>query len=161
MAKSKKIVVKYLVYESVDELDSMRQKLVDKAKKAGKNAYAPYSNFHVGAAVRLENGEIILGNNQENAAFPSGLCAERVAIFAAHANYPNEKITHLAITSEGDFIDKNAILSPCGACRQVLVESSQRQKNPFEVILLNPDASVLVFDDARDLMPLIFDGSTE
>ena len=146
----------YSQYQSINELDKADQELAKLAIDAMKNAYAPYSKFHVGAALRLENGEMILGNNQENIAYPSGLCAERVALFYSGANYPGIAIQTLCIVAKGDLISNNAILSPCGSCRQVMLESENRQKNPIKVILINQDGSLYVVDSVKFFLPFGF-----
>jgi len=156
MKEKQQVQINYTVISSLEDLNSDQLRVIDKAKEAVLDAYAPYSNFKVGAAALLGNGEMILGNNQENVAYPSGLCAERVALFAANSHFPKEKVTHLAIASQGDFIDLNSILSPCGACRQVMAEVIHRQGSTFELLLLNPDGSIFVFSDATDLLPFVF-----
>lgn len=156
MKEKHQLHINYSVISSVEDLNQEQLKVIEKSKEAVINAYAPYSNFKVGAAVLLDNGTVILGNNQENVAYPSGLCAERVALFSANAQFPEKKITHLAISSQGDFIDINSILSPCGACRQVMVEVVHRQGESFELLLLNPDGSIYIFSDATDLLPFVF-----
>lgn len=152
----KKITISYNHYPNVSVLTEENQQLVSAAQKAVRNAYAPYSKFSVGAAVLLDNGKIIEGNNQENIAYPSGLCAERVAMFYAGANYPDHKVQKIAIASDGDLIGPESFLTPCGSCRQVMAEVSQRQKSSFEILLLNNDESVLVFDSINDLLPFVF-----
>ena len=152
----KNITIKYEHIPTVKSLSDTDQKLIKEAEKAVKNAYAPYSKFEVGAAVLLDNGEVVIGNNQENIAFPSGLCAERVALFAAGANYPNQEVVKLAIASKGDLVDKDQFLSPCGACRQVMAEVSMRQDKSFEIMILNNDGSILIFKEIKDLLPFIF-----
>ena len=119
-------------------------------------AYAPYSNFKVGASVRLENGEIVVGNNQENIAYPSGLCAERVALFYVGANYPNVSIETICIVAKGDLIPIDSILAPCGCCRQVMIESEQRQSKPIRVILVNQNKTVVVIETVKHFLPFIF-----
>jgi cytidine deaminase len=146
----------YSQYQSINELDKADQELAKLAIDAMENAYAPYSKFHVGAALRLENGEMILGNNQENIAYPSGLCAERVALFYSGANYPGIAIQTLCIVAKGDLIPNHAILSPCGSCRQVMLESENRQKNPIKVILINQDGSLYVVDSVKFFLPFGF-----
>jgi cytidine deaminase len=146
----------YSQYQSINELEKADQELAKLAIDAMKSAYAPYSKFHVGAALRLENGEMILGNNQENIAYPSGLCAERVALFYSGANYPGIAIQTLCIVAKGDLIPNNAILSPCGSCRQVMLESENRQKNPIKVILINQDGSLYVVDSVKFFLPFGF-----
>lgn len=140
---------------SFEELDKNDQDLIRKAMKATDNSYAPYSGFSVGAAVLMDNGRVYVGANQENAAYPSGLCAERTAIFAAHAQHPNDKIVSLAIAARNrdGFIPKPA--APCGACRQVILESEMRYSQPIKILLYGTEA-VYVIDTVRDILPLQF-----
>ncbi|QWX85726.1 cytidine deaminase [Cellulophaga sp. HaHaR_3_176] len=129
------------------------------AVEARKNAYAPYSNFQVGAAVLLENGEVVIGSNQENAAYPSGLCAERVAIYHASAKYPNVIIKAVAIsaTSKNYVVDSPA--APCGNCRQSMIEYEQKQKLPIKILLMGEKGEVLKIDSLLDILPLAFNSS--
>jgi len=138
-----------------DELTDSQRALIEVAKEQIKRSYCPYSHFHVGAAVRLSNGVVIRGSNQENAAYPSGLCAERTALFAAGAQYPEEKVESLAIAcfTGGHFTKIPG--SPCGGCRQVMVETEHRYKGKMEVMLYGED-EIFVFESAADLLPLIF-----
>ena len=140
------------------ELSPMDQALMEKAEKATEAAYAPYSEFHVGAAVQLDNGEVILGNNQENIAYPSGLCAERVAVFAAMANFPNAVIETIAVYAHSDRFELKEAVSPCGACRQVLAEYESRQGKPIRVIL-SSGGKILILNSSHDLLPLVFNPS--
>lgn len=146
----------FRVLDSWKELDERTQSLVQKAFDALENAYAPYSKFKVGAAVLLSNGEIVLGNNQENIAYPSGLCAERVALFYAGANFPNEKVKEIVIVAKGDLVAHDSILSPCGSCRQVMLETENRQQKPMKVTLVNQNGSVLILDAVQHLLPFGF-----
>lgn len=146
----------YQYYESVELLNSDDIELVNKSKEAMNNAYAPYSNFKVGASLRLKNGEIILGNNQENIAYPSGLCAERVALFHAGAMHPKEVIETICVIAKGELISFDSILSPCGACRQVMLESEKRQEHPLRVLLVNQNDSVILVDSAKYFLPFTF-----
>jgi cytidine deaminase len=142
---------------ALSELTEKEQQLVQAAKAATKNAYAPYSNFHVGAAALLDDGQIVIGNNQENAAYPSGLCAERVAIFHVGANYPEKKVLQMAIVAkpaDKDFIEAY----PCGGCRQVLLEYQNKQKTPIELLMVQPNDQILKVN-ADQLLPFGFDGS--
>ena len=138
-----------------DELDEGQQELVNTAKQMTEQAYCPYSRFSVGAAARLKNGMIVKGSNQENAAYPSGLCAERSALFAAGAQYPEQPVEKLAIAcfTDGHFTKEPG--SPCGACRQVMIETEHRYGGKMEVLLYGEDET-FVFDSAADLLPLIF-----
>lgn len=148
------LTTKITVY-SYDECTEVEKKLIDAAKESTSSAYAPYSNFKVGAALLLENGEIVTGNNQENAAYPSGLCAERTAVFYANAQYPNQKAEALAVAAfyNGEFTDD--LISPCGSCRQVLLEVESRYNSPVK-ILLYKKGEVYVADSMSSLMPLSF-----
>ena len=140
----------------LDELSSEERELIQLAKEATKSSYAPYSHFHVGAAVLLGNGQKVIGCNQENAVLPAGICAERSAIFAAGAQYPDQPIKVLAIAArdtKGEFTKEP--VSPCGVCRQVIVEVETRYQLPVKVLLYGQDA-VYVFDSIREIMPLTF-----
>ena len=138
-----------------DELTEEQQAVVNIAKEQTKHSYCPYSHFHVGAAAKLANGEVIRGCNQENAAYPSGLCAERSALFAAGAQYPDQAVTKLAIAcyTDGHFTKEPG--SPCGACRQVMLETEHRYGGKMEVLLYGENETY-VFESAADLLPLIF-----
>ena len=142
-------------YEQLDELPELQAKLVTSAIEAAKKAYAPYSAFKVGAAALLRNGEIITGNNQENAAYPSGLCAERVAIFYAGSQYPDIPVDALAITAIREGSIQEEPVSPCGGCRQVLLEKENLGKSPMQVILYG-SKRIQVLNRASDLLPLPF-----
>jgi cytidine deaminase len=140
---------------TLEEMEPSMRELVEKAKAMTQNAYCPYSHFHVGAAARLADGQIVAGSNQENAAYPSGLCAERTTLFAANANNPNTPVEALAIAcyTQGHFTKDAA--SPCGACRQVMLETEHRFGKPMQVILYGEDMCY-VFDSAADLLPMNF-----
>lgn len=144
--------IKVCTYE---ELDPTLAQLVDIAKAKTQDAYCPYSHFHVGAAVLLADGQIIKGANQENAAYPSGLCAERTALFAANANHPQTPVVALAIAcyTEGHFTYEPG--SPCGACRQVMTETEHRFQQPMRIVLYG-EKECYIFQSASDLLPLIF-----
>lgn len=134
-------------------LDELR--LRDEAIVAAKGAYAPYSKFSVGAAVLLNDGTIVVGNNQENGAYPSGLCAERVALFAAHANHPKKRVVLMAVIAlQDNHITPNPI-TPCGGCRQVMLESVNRQKKSFKILLFGRSQTIRL-DDVTALLPLPF-----
>jgi cytidine deaminase len=157
--KKRDISVSVDIYESRGEMSDEYRKLVSEATVAAKSAYSPYSGFSVGAAVLLENGEIITGSNQENAAYPSGLCAERVAVFYAKAKYPDVAIKQLAVIAlKGDeVVDPPA--APCGACRQVLIEYEEQQDSPLQVLLAGK-SEVIKIETSSDLLPISF-GSKE
>jgi len=142
-------------YDNVKELPDASRMLVEMAKEATENAWAPYSKFRVGAALLLENGEIISGNNQENVAFPSGLCAERVALFYAGSRYPGIPVHRIALAawSDGDFVDEPVY--PCGDCRQVLLEHENRVRRPVEIIMFGKKETKIV-SSVKDLLPLPF-----
>lgn len=137
------------------ELNEEQKNVVEAAKKATSGSYSPYSNFKVGAALLLENGKIITGSNQENAAYPSGLCAERTAIFYAGANYPYVPIRKLAIISRQGEEFGREICSPCGACRQVICEAEARAGHPIEILLCS-DSEVYIFNGIEGLLPFGF-----
>ncbi|PKP47398.1 MAG: cytidine deaminase [Bacteroidetes bacterium HGW-Bacteroidetes-12] len=139
------------------KISSETKLLLAKAEQNLNNAYAPYSTFKVSSAVRLKNGEIILGTNQENAAYPSGICAERVAVFYAGATFPNEIIEEIAIVTE---TSNETPFSPCGACRQVLLEYEYKQKQPIKVVLKSGNSKIWCFSSISDLLPFAFDGSS-
>ncbi len=148
--------IKVKEYDNLEELTYEERKLMNIAREATLNAYAPYSNYYVGAAVLLENGEIVTGNNQENVAYPSGLCAERVALFAASATYPNVKIKAIAITSRArDFIVDSPV-SPCGACRQVISEYEMLAGEKIKVILMGQQGKIQILEGIENLLPLVF-----
>ena len=148
------IETKVAVYH-FEELSEEYKSLINRAKEQVKKSYAPYSKFHVGAALLLENGEIVTGNNQENAAYPSGLCAERTAMFYANSQYPNVPVKTLAVAAwtNGKFVTQP--ITPCGACRQVLLETETRFKNDITVLLYGTEA-VFKIENVKELLPLSF-----
>lgn len=147
------------MYESVSELPTPIQDLMNKAQQARDHAYAPYSRFKVGAALQMDNGEVVIGNNQENAAYPSGLCAERVAVFHAGAIYPDMPITALAICVKSLEKVIHTPTPPCGACRQSLAEYEARQQTPMAVYFMGEEGAVVKAHSMADLLPLVFDRS--
>ena len=152
----KNIGISYEELNNWKDLSDKDQLLVEAAIKVRKSAYAPYSKFTVGASILLSNGEILTGSNQENIAYPSGLCAERVALFYAGANFSDQYVDTLCIVAKGNLVPVETILSPCGGCRQVMAETEKRQKRPYRVILVCQNDVTLVFDSATDLLPLAF-----
>ena len=138
------------------ELSKQEQELVSNAKSAFESAYAPYSGFLVGASLLLENGEIINGSNQENVAYPSGLCAERVALFYAGAKFPNVKIKTIAVSVFSKSFQVKEVISPCGACRQVMAEYEDKQGEDIKVLLHAPNDDVLIANTVEDLLPFMF-----
>jgi cytidine deaminase len=156
----KDIHIGYEHFKSSSELNDIEKKLFERAKTARENAYAPYSNFLVGCAVLLENGEIYSGNNQENAAFPSGLCAERTALFWIGANFPNEKIKKIFIIGgPREFSEKTPPIPPCGACRQSLMEYETKQNENIDVYFSNLNEEVFKVNSIKDLLPFYFDST--
>ncbi len=145
------------VYDNLAELSANDQSLMKQAMEIRKKAYAPYSNFRVGAAVLLENGKVLLGSNQENAAYPSGLCAERVAIYNAGANYPTIKILKIAISATSDTNPNTTPIPPCGSCRQSIAEFETNQQIPIEIFFMGESGSVHKSDSLKNLLPFMFD----
>lgn len=152
--KEFKIEVNVKVYQ-YDELSVEDKELVERAKDATRHSYARYSRFYVGAALRLEDGTIQIGANQENAAFPSGLCAERSAIFAAQSMLPHLSITTLAIAARNDSGFILTPITPCGACRQVILEMEDRYNRPIRILLYGENG-VYELSSVKDLLPLSF-----
>jgi cytidine deaminase len=142
-------------YFSISDLPESDRELILAARETSNDAYAPYSNFKVGAALQLSNGETITGNNQENADFTDGLCAERVALFYANAKYPNSAVKSIAVTAQNSDGFIHGPAKPCGSCRQVLVETEVRFKQPIRLILDGTD-KIIVFDNAESLLPFAF-----
>jgi len=154
--KIREINIQIEEYSDASLLKDWENALLNQALIAIDGSYAPYSEFHVGAAVLLENGEIIMGSNQENAAYPSGLCAERVAIFHAKSKYPELKVKAIAITASSDnFITKSPI-TPCGACRQVIAETESRQHEKIRIVMKGQEGLVQVVNGIENLLPLMF-----
>ena len=142
-------------FGTFDELSADDQHLIQTAIAAIENSYSPYSRFQVGAALRLANGKEVMGANQENAAFPSGLCAERSAIFAAQSNYPDQPVTALAIAARNEYGLMHDPIVPCGACRQVILEIEDRYKQPIRILLYGT-GGVYVINPVTELLPLQF-----
>lgn len=148
-----------IVEKAFAELSEQEMELVTAAREIARDAYAPYSQFRVGAAVRLASGRIVTGSNQENAAYPSGLCAERTTLFYAGAQYPNDPVVALVVTAMKSDNQYVALAAPCGGCRQVILETADRYKRPFPVYLAG-HSSVKIVDDCRLLLPINFDASS-
>lgn len=151
------IISKYTVYNTVEELPQDVKKLMEEAVKVRKTSYAPYSHFHVGAALLLDNNEIVLGSNQENAAYPSGLCAERVAVFHANAVYPDAKILKMAISAAAETKKVTEPIPPCGACRQSIAEYEVKQNTPIEIYFMGEEGEIYKSDSLKNLLPLVFE----
>lgn len=148
-----------IVYEEAGALPPGDLDLLLRAKRARQDAYAPYSGFQVGAAVLLETGEVVLGNNQENASYPSGLCAERVAVFHAGATHPGVRITAIAITATGRVAPLTVPAAPCGNCRQSLLEYEQKQGHPIRILMQGSKGRIYECPSVASLLPLGFDGT--
>jgi len=145
------------VYENLQELPESVRDLMEQAISIRKKAYAPYSKFRVGAAILLDNGKVVLGSNQENAAYPSGLCAERVAIFKAGAIYPDAKIVSMAITAASYTNQTTAPIPPCGACRQSIAEYEFKQDESIEIYFMGEIGMIYKSDSLKNLLPFSFD----
>lgn len=147
------------LFDNISQLSVKDVELMQKAIEARKKAYAPYSKFSVGCAILLDNGKIILGNNQENAAYPSGMCAERVAIWKASSEYPNMKVSKIAITASSSEKKVDKPVGPCGACRQTLSEYEINQKQPIEVLFMGEVGQIIKTESLLSLLPFSFDSS--
>jgi cytidine deaminase len=150
----------YDVYDSLDELDKEDAWLLNEAREVTSVAYAPYSNFNVGAVAKMANGEIVAGTNQENASYPAGLCAERVLLSSAATLYPNVAIDTIAISYNNTNGESNHPISPCGICRQSLVEYEERTKQAIRLILSGMEGKVFIVQKSNLLLPLSY-GSTD
>lgn len=156
--KSTKLTIStsFEVYKSAADLPAEDLELLKKAQKAVKTAYAPYSGFNVGAAILLNNGKTVSGNNQENAAYPSGLCAERVALFYANANYPNVGVKTIAVSVKANHQVITEPVSPCGSCRQVIAEYENLYETPIRIIMSGETGKVYVSESIENLLPFMF-----
>ncbi len=154
--KESKFEFNYNVFDSIDELPEDQQKLLKQAREVTAQAYAPYSNFQVGAIAKLANGEIVSGSNQENASFPVGLCAERVLLATASSMFPRIPIESIAISYKSENVNSDHPISPCGICRQALQEYKGRVSHPVQLILGGMTGPVYVIDSASRLLPLAF-----
>ena len=155
----KRLIVNYEEFASVQEMNAEDQQLVALALEAQKGSYSPYSHFQVGAALRLADGTILKGANQENAAYPSGLCAERTVLFYAGANYPDVAADTLAIAGSDRGVLCESPASPCGACRQVMAETQKRHGQPLKTIWVG-SKRIRIFHSVDDILPFIFDSLT-
>ncbi len=155
--KEIRINTKFLVYENISELPIDVQDLMSQAVEIRKKAYAPYSKFRVGAAILLDNGKVVLGSNQENAAYPSGLCAERVAVFQAGALYPDAKMIKIAISATSDENPVKSPIPPCGACRQSIAEYEFKQDNDIEIYFMGEVGDIYLSESLKNLLPFVFD----
>ncbi len=151
------ITTQFKAFDTIPDLPTDIQELMSQAVAVRKNAYAPYSKFRVGVAILLDNGKIVLGSNQENAAYPSGLCAERVAIFHAGAIYPAAKILKMAITAASDTNQTTTPIPPCGSCRQSIAEYEIKQGTPIEIYFMGEIGIIYKSDSIKNLLPFMFD----
>ena len=154
------ITTKFKVFEDQTQLPENIQSLMQQAIEIRKKAYAPYSHFRVGAAIALDNGKIVLGSNQENAAYPSGLCAERVAIYQAGAIYPDAKIVTIAISAASDSNPTLSPIPPCGSCRQSIAEYEFKQDAPIEIYFMGESGEVYKSNSINNLLPLSFNSTS-
>lgn len=153
-----KLKVEFSVVSDWSHFLEEEKRLLNKAIEATVDAYAPYSKFNVGAAVLLENGKIIKGNNQENATYPNGLCAERVALFNAASNFPKNKINAIALTIEYEGKDITEPVFPCGSCRQSILEYEDRFKQNIKIYIIGPNKEVVIINSVKDILPFAFSG---
>ena len=156
----KEIILQYQQFNNISELELIEIQLLEEAEKAASKAYAPYSKFKVGCALLLENGLIVSGNNQENASYPLGLCAERVAFFNAGANYSGIKIKSAAIYAESELFEVKDFVSPCGACRQAMSEYEFNQKTAIPLIMKGKSGPIIKTNSVSSLLPLQFNRSS-
>ena len=157
MNKAHQISSHFTIYENADDLPAEDRNLLEKAIEARGRAYAPYSNFNVGAAILLDNGEIFQGNNQENAAYPSGMCAERVAIWSAVSRFPGSKILKVFISANFKDRELKEPVSPCGSCRQAIAEYELRQHEKIEIYFSGEQGRIIKAHSIRDLLPYAFE----
>jgi len=159
MPQKKTLNIDFAIYDSVEELNKLDKALMAQAINAREKAYAPYSKFNVGAAVYLENGKVVLGSNQENASYPAGLCAERVAVFYAGAQFPEVKIKTIAITAASKDYEVATPAAPCGNCRQAIFEYEFKQKEPIKLLMMGQVGKIVQCNSIADILPLGFNSS--
>lgn len=152
----KEINIAFEEFKSIQELDIQDQMLCERSIKALDHSYSPYSNFKVGVAVLLASGKIVYGSNQENVAYPSGLCAERVALFAIGANYPDDEIISIAVTAQTNDFKIEQPVTPCGSCLQVMAEYEKKQKRPFDILLYCIDGPIWKVKGVNNFLPFLF-----
>lgn len=157
--RKKKVGFELTIFNSIKDLPTEFQQLMQKAEQAREKAYAPYSNFLVGAAVLLKNGEVIVGNNQENAAYPSGLCAERVAVYQAGAQFPSIPITAIATSARSKNYKVSVPVTSCGSCRQAMAEYEQKQNAPIRLFFMGQEGEIYGCGSVSDILPLAFGNS--
>lgn len=158
--KKIKVESDFTVYKSLEELPKEVKQLMLKAIEARRKAYAPYSQFFVGAAILLDNNEVVTGSNQENASYPSGLCAERTAIYYAGAKYPNVIIKAIAISAASQKHKTTNPVPPCGACRQTISEYEMKQNSPITIYFMGEEGEIMKSDSLENLLPFIFKKSS-
>jgi len=146
----------FIIFDNLEDLDAESKYLVHKAKEASEHAYAPYSKFMVGAAALLADGKVVTGCNQENAAYPSGMCAERVALFTVGSQHADQKIVKIAVTAKRESAKELVPATCCGSCRQVMLEFEMRQQNSIKVVMLNKEHHWVVAPSAESLLPFSF-----
>lgn len=151
--------IEYQIYDDATHLSALQFNLLQSALDAAKSAYAPYSNFYVGAAILMDNDSIITGCNQENASYPCGICAERAALYSIISIAPGSKILKLAVAIQNETPHKDYPPSPCGICRQVMCEFESINQNPIELILGHPAKTCFVFKSCKDILPFSFDAN--
>ena len=154
--EKKSITSEIIIYDDITELSQKEQELLKRAARAREDAYAPYSHFKVGAAVLLENDVITIGNNQENASFPAGLCAERVAVFQAGASNPGIPVKSIAIVAALENSSSGKPAAPCGSCRQAIYEYESKQEKPIDILMMGNDGRVFKCRSMASLLPLAF-----
>jgi cytidine deaminase len=154
--KEKKYEFEYEVYDDISHLNEQDAWLLNEARTVTEQAYAPYSNFYVGAVAMMENGEVVAGTNQENASYPVGICAERVLLGIVANMYPNVPVKTIAISYNGDEVKSDHPISPCGMCRQALLEYETRLKSPIRLILGGMEGKVYIIKTASLLLPFAF-----
>ena len=161
--KPSKVIKKEItvrVYHDASQLTEDEQRLIREAQASIKRAYAPYSKFSVGSAVLLENGKIICGSNQENAVYPLGLCAERVALFTAGSHFPDIPVIALALATQKALKPDEVPVFPCGSCRQVLIESETRHHHDIKLLITGSDGRIYVIDSVKKILPFAFQGDS-
>lgn len=146
----------FITFDNLEDLDAESKYLVHKAKEACNHAYAPYSKFMVGAAVLLADGKVVIGCNQENAAYPSGMCAERVALFAVASQHPDQKIVKIAVTAKRKNAKELLPATCCGSCRQVMLEFETRQQEPIKIVMSNREHHWVITPSVESLLPFSF-----
>ena len=149
----------FIIYQNSGELSEIENELLQKAIEARANAYAPYSEFNVGASVLMDDGSVFTGNNQENAAYPSGICAERVAIWTAMSQFPEGKIKKIVVSASSNKTKVNRPVAPCGACRQAIAEYEIKQDNDIEIFFTGETGEIVKAHSIKDLLPWLFDNT--